>query len=178
MKNKILLGLFVLIAVVFAGCEKDDICSSATPTTPRLIVDFYNQASPEELKNVSSLALISTEIDVDTLTFANVTRIAVPLMSTQDQTQYRFVLNFQNPNPALVFDDLLEFNYTRQNVFVSRACGYKTLFNLNSESDTDVLNPIILNGVPNDESGAWIKNIVIENANLENETDVHVKIYF
>ncbi len=178
MKNKILFALLAFIGFVFVACEKDDICSATTPTTPRLIIEFYNQASPEEIKNVSSLALVSTEIDVDTLKFANVTRIEVPLMTTQDQTQYHFVLNYQNPNPALVFDDLLEFNYSRENLFVSRACGYKTLFNLNSETDPDVLNPIILNGIPNDESGEWIKNIVIENANLENETDVHVKIYF
>lgn len=177
MKNKLLFTFVAVMGFLLSGCEKDDICSAGTPTTPRLMIEFYNLASPADLKNVSTLALISAET-TDTIKFNNVSKIAVPLMTTQDQTQYRFILNYTNPNPALVFEDELEFNYTRQNVFVSRACGYKTTFKLNSEIDPDVLKPIILNGIPNDESGAWIKNIVIERFNLENETEVHVKIYF
>ncbi len=177
--RKKLIVLFALLGFVILSCEKDDICASTTPTTPRLVIEFYNQASPAELKNVTNLDVISDLPDVDTLTFNNISTIQIPLMTTENTTTYKFVLNADNANPALVFTDELEFNYVRNDVFVSRACGYKTLFDLNNDDDPATPEAIILNGIPNDNSGTWIKNIVIEDYNLQNETEeIHVKVYF
>jgi len=48
--KKIFLLLFVFSLL---GCEKDDICESTTPTTPRLVIEFYDfNASTATLKNV------------------------------------------------------------------------------------------------------------------------------
>src|SRR5690606_11984907 len=167
-----------ILGMVILGCEKDDICASTTPTTPRLVIEFYNEANPAQPKNVTNLELISDVPDMDTLRFSAVSRILVPLKTTVDSTLYRFVLNAGNPNPAFIYTDELQINYARQDIFVSRACGYKTLFELNNDDLPETPEAIILNGIPNDFSGVWIKDIVIEEYNLENETDVHVKIYF
>ena len=40
MKKIFALSLIVLLSL--SGCEKDDICDANTPTTPRLVIDFYN----------------------------------------------------------------------------------------------------------------------------------------
>ena len=64
-----------------------------------------------------------------------------------------------------------KYSTIRNNVYISRACGYKTLFNLNSLSgivQTEPLTP----------DGTWIKNIVVVKPNLETENEVHVQIYF
>lgn len=171
--------LIPLLALAFfiAGCEKDDICAETTPTTPRLVIEFYNEASPTELKNVTNLRLLSGLSN--TIAYNNVSKITVPLSTIQDSTEYRLVLNAGNANPDLVYTDELQFNYTRRDVFVSRACGYKELFDLNNDDDPETPDAVILNGNPNDNSGAWIKNIVIEDYSVENEQEeIHVKIYF
>ena len=55
------LFLIVLaIAFSFTGCEKDDICDANTPTTPRLIVTFYDFANPTVLKKVTDLKVTGT----------------------------------------------------------------------------------------------------------------------
>ena len=51
---------------------------------------------------------------------------------------------------------------------MSRACGFKTLFYLN------YTNPTVLTADGNN----WIQNIVVTQPNIENENEVHVKIYF
>ncbi|HEX8268557.1 MAG TPA: DUF6452 family protein [Flavobacterium sp.] len=173
MKNIIL--LILTITLFLSGCEKDDICDANTPTTPRLIIEFYNSASPSELKPVDDLKLISDIEGIDT-TFADVTRIAVPLQTTADVTRYRFVLNYNSTDPALIYEDTLEFNYTRENIFVSRACGYKTLFTLND--NPELPDGVILNDDPNTDLGSWIDNIVVEKNNLETENEVHIRILF
>ncbi|HEX8561446.1 MAG TPA: DUF6452 family protein [Flavobacterium sp.] len=174
--KKIIALLLAVFGFVFSGCEKDDICADTTPTTPRMVIEFYNFANRAELKPVTNLKVLSGLSQG--LAFNNVSSITVPLRTTGDSTEYRFVLNAGNPNPALVYIDELQFNYTRRDVFVSRACGYKTLYDLNDDDDPETPEPTILNTTPGSNSGNWIKDIVIENYNIENEDEVHVKIYF
>ncbi|MFN7674395.1 DUF6452 family protein, partial [Flavobacterium sp.] len=62
-------------------------------------------------------------------------------------------------------------NYTRQNVYVSRACGYKTIFILNSPNgliQTDTATPDLL----------WMQNINIQTTNINTENEVHIKVFF
>jgi hypothetical protein len=64
--------------------------------------------------------------------------------------------------------DILTFNYQRVDEYVSRACGYKTLFTLNST------NPITVTP----DSDNWIQSVVVSQPNIENENETHIKIYF
>jgi hypothetical protein len=56
--KKILVLLLVVSVQLFSSCEKDDICDPNTPTTPRLIIDFYNIEDPTKTKNVTDLAIV------------------------------------------------------------------------------------------------------------------------
>jgi hypothetical protein len=76
-----------------------------------------------------------------------------------------FALNGADNDPANDETVTLTFNYERSNVFISRACGYKTIFNL-----TNVL--------PTDFTGTWISSLTIEQPNIINENETHIKIYF
>lgn len=168
--------LLLVLGFTFSGCEKDDICDANTPTTPRLVFEFYDVNEPTVLKTVTNLALEPDTADLDTLVFNGVSKILVPLKITEDSVKFNFTLNFNNPNPALVYTDILEFNYSRNTVYVSRACGFKTLFNLNN--DIALADPYILNNNPALTAGVWIKNIIVEKYNLETENEIHIKIYF
>ena len=158
-----LLGLVTL----FSGCEKDDIC--VDETTPQLVIEFYDISNPAVLKNVVNLKVTGEGMTEALNTFNGVSKISLPLKTNEDVTKYHLLLN-SNSSTAYN-EDVLEFNYTRQNVFVSRACGYKTVFELAST------NPFVASDAVS-VANQWIKDIDIETTTIDNENEVHVKIYF
>jgi hypothetical protein len=162
--------LIVLIAFTFSSCEKDDICDAATSTTPRLIIEFYDFSNPTVLKTVSNLGIIAPGLTTG-IGFTGVSKIQVPLKTTDNSTTFRFIQNGSDSNTTNDNEDVIEINYTRNDVFVSRACGYKTLFTLNATNgivETDSSTP----------DGLWIQNITVSTFNIANENETHVKIYF
>lgn len=164
--KKILLGLFtILFAMTLFNCEKDDICEDGTPTTPRLIVEFYDNNNPSNLKTITDLGIKATGMSTGIL-FTNTSKIQVPLKTDQNTVSYDFVLDSQTPGIAIT--DNITINYTRNDVYISRACGYKTSFTLN-----DNPNGMVLNTPKN-----WIQEITIQKFIIENENEIHVKIFF
>lgn len=177
---KKILSLLLLVIVTSSSCEKDDICDANTPTTPRLVIEFYNITSPSTLKNVTNLEVIGdgkTEGIVfnsgsdDSKYLANGSRISIPLKTDANSTKYRFILNSGNTNPTLIDTDEVTFNYTRNDVFVSRACGFKTLFEFTPTK------PFSQTAVPVTK-GKWMQEISIQKNNIDNENETHVKVYF
>ena len=159
--------LIVLISFFFSSCEKDDICDANTPTTPKVVIEFYDVANPTTLKNVTNLGVIAPGF-TNGFGFNAVSKIKVPLKTFQDTSILHFI---QNGSIDPTTDDNLDeitFNYTRKTVFVSRACGYKTLFTLNTT------NPITVTP----DSNNWIQNVIVSQPNIENEDETHIKIYF
>ena len=164
MKKIAFIALSLLLAVSFWNCEKDDICAEGTPVTPRVIIEFFdatNQTTPKNVTNLGVIALGFTE----GFAFNGTNKIEVPLRTNVDITELDFVLNGADNDPANDETVTLTFNYERSNVFISRACGYKTIFNL-----TNVL--------PTDFTGTWVSSLTIEQPNIINENETHIKIYF
>ena len=173
--KKIFLLLLVL-AFSISGCEKDDICDPDTPTTPRLIISLYSVVDPSLLKPASKLFLLGEGMDTGIL-FTNASTIQVPLQTTQDSTKYSFILNYDaDSDPETEYTDILQFNYSRENLYVSRACGYKTVFDLNNQPGLP--NPYVLNNDPDKIEGNWIKYITIKNFNIDNENETQINIYY
>lgn len=176
--KKFLNILIVVIAFSFSGCEKDDICASTTPTTPRLVVDFYDKDNPDAQKNLSNLKAVATgETDgvifnesasatSATKYYATGNSISLPLRLNAQTTEY--ALTLYADDTQLTNTDIISFNYSTRQIYVSRACGYKTNFRLNVE---DAISR------PNDGS-EWINNVTIETPNIESENETHIKIYF
>ena len=173
---------FLLLAIItFISCEKDDICDANTPTTPRLVIDFYNITSPSVKKNVSNLKVIGEGMKDgiifnlgstgETQYLSNGNTISIPLKTNANATKYRFILNSGNSNPALIDTDEVTISYTHNDVYVSRACGYKTLFTL------EPTNPILQTAVPATKA-KWMQAISVEKTNIDNENETHLKIFF
>jgi hypothetical protein len=148
--RKYVIVLFIL-CFTFVNCEKDDICIDTT--TPKLIIVFYNDTIPGIKKTVTSLTVWADE--KDTIYENNsLDSIAIPLDLTKNSTLYKLV-----SGTAI---DTINFSYDRKDIFVSRSCGYKTIFeNLKIESMTS----------------NWIKNDTIKNTTIDNETAVHLTIF-
>ena len=65
---------------------------------------------------------------------------------------------------AVSYLDIITINYTNEEVFISRACGYKNIYkNLGFDFTTDGDN--------------WIFNYSVENNIVENENSAHIHIY-
>jgi Family of unknown function (DUF6452) len=162
--------LFLILIFLFANsCEKDDICDANTPTTPKLVIDFYD-AITNAKKSVTNLTIYEVGNTTALATFDNVSEIKIPLKTTADAVKYRFILNNTTPATAITNEDILEFNYTRENVFVSRACGYKTIYKLKAGTPTKS-DPLT---IPN----YWIETLAVQTTDITNENEIHIKIKF
>ncbi len=158
------LFFFSTVLLLLMSCQRNDICIQELPSTPKMHLKFFDAANPEIPKSISGFNVKALE--KDSLYFKNSvndTTALLPLRTDRDFTQYAFILQIDS---STVFVDTLNFQYTREKVYVSRACGYKVNFyQLNAEN---------LPGVAH-----WIEQIVIpEPKQIINEKQPHVYIYF
>lgn len=148
MKKFILLILLTVLAIT--SCEKDDICIDTT--TPQLIISFYDSEDTLSLKQLTGTYIWADQKD-SLYSGESIDSIAIPLNFIENSTKY-IITN----NEVL---DTLVFSYTRQDDFMSRSCGYKTIFeNLEIENTKN-----------------WIDSTVINHSTIENETAAHISIY-
>lgn len=177
---KLIKKLFPLAFLGFVTytCERDDICAETTPTTPRLLVEFYDIANQDEIKFVPRLTVYGEGLDESTssiLSSANETEVALPLLvGTEGEvtiTRYNMVrfatTSDGEPNPD-ANTDIIEIIYTPQFEYVSRACGYKSVF-------TNLRVNIIADG-DNWALGTVFPDSNTDNINVENENSTHVNI--
>jgi hypothetical protein len=169
----------VLMVLLLSGCEKDDICAETTQTTPKLVLRFYDITSQDDTKNVTALRVTglddnNEEITITNLSLVTTDSITLPLRTDAHETKFTFHLDYEvddngtpeDPDDDIVLgnSDIVTISYQREDVYVSRACGFKTIFNnvsFSFEADAD----------------NWIINSEIINATVENEFAAHVKIF-
>lgn len=169
--------LIFLILILFAclSCEKDDICDPNTQVTSQVVIDFYDFANPQQLRNLTDLKVIA-EGAIDTLVLGgnefetNDSKIKLPLRVTANTTKYKLIFNANNQLARRT--DEITFNYSKRDEFISRACGFKTLFELNE------IDAVLLNNQSVLKNGNWIRNYIISTKKIENEIETHIKIYF
>lgn len=187
MKNFNSPKFLLLIFLVLLSCERDDICPESTPTTPRLLVEFYDVTEQETIKSVLGLTVYGEGLydpdaeNPDTskllVNNANTSAVALPLIVGEDgeQTTTRYIierdtnLRLDNDNTTNSNIDIIEITYTTTLQFVSRACGFKATF-------TD-LRVTVENDADN-----WINSIGYAEGNvnaitIENEADAQVFIF-
>ena len=147
------LALIIVSFFVFLSCEKDDICIDGT--TPKLIIRFYDIDNETEFKTVKLDSVwVEGKSKIDGFTGVATDSIYIPLDLNADTTT--FILENNKVK------DTLKFSYTRNDVFVSRSCGYKTIYE-NFQLDSNTIN--------------WIKDISSNNSTIEDETTAHITIF-
>lgn len=177
--------LFFYVIVLFAlstiSCERDDICPEDIPTTPRLIVKFYDVSNQETLKNVPKLFIQgvgNTEPLPNFIGTTNVNEVQLPLKTDDTSTSFKFIKNYaindngtpDDPTDDFVTgnEDIITINYSTENVYVSRACGYKTIYKtVNIQFGEEIV------------TDRWIvlAQPLNDNQSIEDETTTHFNFF-
>lgn len=163
-KISIKIALLFVLLFTWSSCEKDDVCDTITPTTPKVVVEFHD-ANTLALKNIN-LKVTNSDSNYEYVTTNS--SIKIPLKTFQDTTSWNFILNGNDQDTTNDNTDVITINYTRTEEFISRACGFKTVFNLNA------INPFVITT----DASTWIQNHTITQPNINNENETHIKIYF
>ncbi len=153
--------LFLFLA--FNSCEKDDICVDGD--TPLLIVGFYeyeDQDDEEEPSNLVVRAFTSDGVYGDTIANVDTDSIEIPLKITELSTMYSFSIS--DDDGTNINEDIVTFDYTTEEVYISRACGYVVYY-------------YDLTATLTEDDDNWIKEIEVVTTTIENEDETHVKIY-
>ncbi|MDB2336169.1 DUF6452 family protein [Flavobacteriaceae bacterium] len=150
--------LLSLIALLVSSCEKDDFCIE--PITPNMVIRFYNATNITQTKPVEDLSVNPEGFD-ELYSNANLDSILIPL----DVTSNQIIYNLSSESNI----DIITINYDVEEVFVSRSCGFKAIFN-NVSVTSDVSNDWIIGLTETLENTITIPTI-------DNETAAHVKIF-
>ena len=167
MKNNLKFFIILLTFLTQLSCERDEICLE--DITPKLVIRFYNANIPTEVKSVLLLKVniegIDGEYSNETITTLT-DSIAIPLEVANNRT--RFILTLQGDSSEGLEDNLdtISVVYTQEDIFISRACGYKTVFNEANASFVE-------------DDDNWIKGLETKRDPLQiiDENEAHVKIY-
>ncbi len=154
----------LLILAVFAGCTRDDICAEDTPTTPLLTIEFKDITNRLQSKAVTSLRVLVINPDtIEAFQGESDTLIGIPLNTLATRTEFRFI---NNSNDTINDNtDVLAFTYSTQDIYINRACAFKTIYN---EVEVD-LEP---------EAGTnWIEDLTLLKTTIEDETEAHLTIF-
>nr|AOE09249.1 hypothetical protein [uncultured bacterium]CBL87376.1 conserved hypothetical protein [uncultured Flavobacteriia bacterium] len=148
----------LLVLILIIGCEPDDICIEGSTGTSELIIIFHDINNPDDRKEIQNLNVVGSinQNDFESLFFTASDSITLPLRKFSSSTNYRFILNNDN---NMIIDELTIF-YTPKDIFINRACGFKTIF-----EELNVSN-----------SNNWIKNIVILNNTLSSNNNANIRI--
>lgn len=153
--KKIFLSI-LLITCVISACSIDDICTE--PSTPNLVLRFYDVTSTTTLKSTDSLYVWAEGKDSIIVNQA-VDSIAIPLNSEANSTVYNFAKGRNLVNKITV-------TYTPESEYVSRSCGYRIIFN---DANLDLSTP----------ANGWISSIAPRTpiATINSQTSAHVQVF-
>ncbi|WP_055436829.1 DUF6452 family protein [Lacinutrix algicola] len=179
--KKITTLLLLLVCIAFS-CERDDICPEDTPTTPRFIVEFRDISSTDNIKSVPGLRIEDFDDATRTLdedhSITSEDQMLLPLNTNANETKYRVYRDYEiddNDTPDDESDDfqtgnpdVITITYETSEIYVSRACGYKTIF--------ENVEIIITQEIPITDN--WMLFAVPENDNQSviNEDEIHYTI--
>ena len=155
-------SIFLTILIFLFACEPDDICLSEIDDTPKLLIGFYdkNSGNLKEVENLKIQGLDNDQIYV----FETLDSVGIPLINNKNLTTFNLTKNFVEDNVDSGNNDKMFVNYNPNWIYISRACGYITNY--------DIDNLIIENDIEN-----WIIDSEIITYSIKDEENIHVKIY-
>ena len=165
--------LLLFMAIIhFSSCEKDDICVEGD--TPLLVIGFYD-ITDTTFKSVNNLRILSTDNDSilnSTTEYGFTDRsnspdsISMPLRISETTTTFQFISGSSSDDDGNEIGNIdeLQFNYTVESSFVSRACGFVA-----SYIDLDIPREVT--------EEDWIRSINIIESNITASNRIHVQIF-
>jgi hypothetical protein len=160
--------LLLTATILFNSCEKDDLCTPDQAVTPRMVIEFKDALSPSENKAVDRIQVQEigssdfAPLDSAGSTSLNDTEtISIPLRTNSSTTSYNFVLT----KDGTINSDNIDFSYVLEEEYVSRACGFRIIY-----------NNLSFEQIAESTGTQWIQQVVVVPADVTNNTDIHVQI--
>jgi hypothetical protein len=153
------------LLLVFAGCTRDDICPEETATTPLLQIQFKDITDRTQSKTVTAFRVLIN--DADTLEIylgESDTLVGIPLNTLATLSSFQFITN--SSDSTAVNTDIMTFQYSTADIYVNRACAFKTIYN-DLEVDLE----------PESGDNNWIQDYTLLKTTIEDETDAHLTIF-
>lgn len=160
--NKLYTSLLVGL-LVFTSCEKDDLCEGTDNQTPRLHISLFDQYNADNKKNADYIKayIPGNEKYIE---YNSVSDFYLPLNTTTSSTEWTLELyDVNGTEKTLIGTENILFNYAPENIYISKACGFKTNYNAFSYSRT---------------SNSWIGGISLTTNNITDESNTHLQIYY
>lgn len=155
--------LLFISVLLLHSCTRDDLCPAGTSTTPGMIVTFRDFSDPELKKRVEGLSI---EVEADgwrkIISRTTTDSIVLPLNVNSDRTAFRFIQTTITGTDTLIRRDRILFTYSRKDIYVNRACGFRAEFEN-------------LNAIPEGEPD-WIQQIIIKRDSIVDENTAHINI--
>lgn len=119
-----IIGFCLLFITVINACVDDDICDK--PVTPRLTIGFINSLGSRYTVDTLYVDEVSSGgIVTSGNKFASIDSVRLPLNSQAEQTVFYF---YNRKNTIDTDKDIITVKYTTSQKFISKACGYKVIF--------------------------------------------------
>ncbi len=152
----------MIIGFYLISCEPDDICLTTIPDTPKLIIGFFDESTGLK-KEVLDLKVQGNNRE-EIYLFQTTDSISLPLKNLEKITSYALVKNFNENINDLGNRDHLLVSYQYNHIYISRACGYMSNYDINQVV------------IENDNSN-WIIKSEIINSQVKDEKTIHVKVF-
>ncbi len=175
----IIIPIIILMIGITISCERDDICPESTSTTPKLLIDFFDFGNQENSKNVFNLLIAGVGNEFALSTFTQEDNINLPLKTVNPDTgemsistQYILIKDYDNNDTPDNFtddtgnQDIITINYKPELIFVSRACGFKTIFN-----DVEIIIE------PDNDNWILKEESANDSQPIEDETTTHFNLF-
>ncbi len=155
--------------LLLSGCESTGICTE--PVTPKLMIgfsDFDNLGNPEDIDPPSDLKIYGTKDGTDIGTSNEENFIFPGLTQTDENKRIALIFDVNRDSLTYIFKfegdifDTLRINYIRENRYINKNCGYKTVF---QQVELDYY------------STNAIDSIILLTENIEYDTEQHIKIF-
>src|SRR5690625_334752 len=108
----------IVIILALASCQHNDICTENQPTTPKLVIKFYNYNNPNQLKPVEEFN--AREVNSENYYYENNrndTLIKIPLRTNHQSTVYEFIINKDSMD--IQQSASIEFIYTPEEIYIN-----------------------------------------------------------
>lgn len=148
---KILLTILLIIS-----CEKDDICIEGSDNTNRITIGFLDY----ETKSQVGVSLINIKsINNDSIIYEEFSQniLKLPLKVNSNKTE--FILDNN-----LTKDTLIIYHQSFHQ-YISRSCGYKSNFIINSQTEIE-------------KKTGWIKQVSLVKDSIFNEEKTNIFIHY
>lgn len=149
----------------FSSCEKDDLCDGTDNQTPRLHISLYDQYNVENKKTAeyAKWYIVGEETFLEA---TNVSDLYLPLIPGTTSTQWTIELyDVIGEEKFLTGSETLQFSYSPENIYISKACGFKTNFNAFSYQRLNTPNP-------------WMGGVSLTTNSITDEKNVHVQVFY